>query len=92
MGKVIPFKKKEHQAKGAAPAGSERAAAERLTLVADEIDQILVKYLNDPEIDVRDLVGVLSHRLGTLMCHVDDKTALWDICERVLKRQARMES
>ena len=40
---------------------------------------------------LRDLAGLLSHRLGTLMCHIEGKEKLWGVCEKVLKKQAAID-
>lgn len=67
-------------------------SAEKLVQIAREIDDVVVKYLQDKSVDPRDLVGLLSHRLGTLMSHLEAKDELWFICEKVLKRQAQLDS
>lgn len=67
------------------------AEAERLLQVADEIDAVIVNHLRDGQIDPRELAGVLAHRLGTLMRHIDQKSVLWDFCEKVLKSQAAID-
>jgi hypothetical protein len=63
----------------------------RLMKISDEIDQIIIKHLEAGDVDPRDLAGLLAHRLGTLMRHQEEKTVLWDVCERVLKKQAAIE-
>jgi hypothetical protein len=65
--------------------------ARRLMRVADDIDQVILKHLHGGEIEARDLAGLLAHRLGTLMRHMDEKSELWDVCQRVLKGQAAIE-
>ncbi|MBM4252556.1 MAG: hypothetical protein FJ146_11345 [Deltaproteobacteria bacterium] len=67
------------------------AEAERLLKVADEIDAVIVNHLREGQIDPREMAGVLAHRLGTLMRHVDQKSVLWDFCEKVLKAQAAID-
>ena len=88
MGKVIPF-----------PSGgkTERRDKEvegdalRLMKIADDIDSLILKHLEDGSIDPHDIAGLLAHRLGTLMRHLDEKSKLWDVCERVLKKQAAID-
>ncbi len=81
MGKVIPFKNREsHEVK----------VAKKLVAIANEIDATILQALQDPEIDPKDLVGLLSHRTGTLLNHVEGKSALWDVCEQVVKKQAKL--
>jgi hypothetical protein len=67
------------------------AEAVVLMRISDEIDQVIIKHLEAGDVDPRDLAGLLAHRLGTLMRHQEQKTILWDVCERVLKAQAAIE-
>lgn len=83
MGKVIEFKTKE--------ASREEVAANKLVQMADEIDEVMMNYLTDPAVDPRELVGVLSHRLGALMSHLEEKDELWHVCQAVLKKQAKID-
>lgn len=81
MGKVINFPTK-------ATADSD---AVKLVKIADEIDSVILKHLDSGAIDPRDIAGLLAHRLGTLMRHMDQKGKLWDVCEKVLKAQAAID-
>ena len=89
MGKVIEFKKVERVPKAPAPSGDDEAR--RLMAVASEIDAVILQHLEAGDVDPRDLAGLLAHRLGTLMRHLDQKSKLWDVCEKVLKGQAAIE-
>ena len=82
MAKVLPFRLKKDP---------EQIQAEKLVTLADEIDSVIIRHLESEDIDPRDLAGVLSHRLGTLMRNIDEKSVLWGVCERVLKRQAKID-
>jgi hypothetical protein len=82
MGKVIPFKQRQ---------SAEERVAEKLVHIAGEIDAVILKHLQDEAIDPRDLVGLLSHRLGTLMNHLEEKSELWYVCEKVMKKQAHID-
>lgn len=66
-------------------------AAVKMVEIADEIDAVILKHLQDDGIDARDLVGLLAHRMGTLMNHLEEKTELWDVCEKVMKKQAKID-
>ncbi len=81
MGDIIQFPKKDRR----------EDEARRLLKVSDEIDAVILKHLDAGAIDPRDLAGLMAHRLGTLMRHLDQKTKLWDVCEKVLKAQAAIE-
>ena len=81
MGKVLNFPtrdKKEQEAR-------------RLMAIADEIDAVILRHLDGGDVDPRDLAGLIAHRLGTLMRHLDQKGKLWDVCEKVLKAQAAID-
>ena len=56
-----------------------------------EIDEVILKHLNDGRIDAKDLAGLLAHRLGTLMRSIDEKSKLWDVCQTVMKKQAKID-
>ena len=71
--------------------GEERLAAEKLVEIANEIDAVILKHLDSGAVDARDLVGLLSHRLGSLMNHLDEKSELWGLCEKVMKQQAQID-
>jgi hypothetical protein len=81
MGKLIQFPGREAQDR----------EAKRLMRIADEIDAVILKHLDSGEVDPRDLAGLIAHRLGTLMRHLDQKSKLWDVCEKVLKAQAAID-
>lgn len=65
--------------------------ADKFVQFANEIDAVMLRYLNQEELDAKDLVGVLAHRLGTFMGHVAGKDDLWGVCEKVMKRQAKID-
>jgi hypothetical protein len=81
MGKVIPFPAKEQ----------EDEEIMKMLRISDEIDDVILKHLNGGAIDPKDLAGLLAHRLGTLMRSIDEKSKLWDVCQRVLKKQAKID-
>ena len=82
MGKVIEFKTKTQQ--------REEDTTVRLVTMANEFDELIMKYVTDPQCDPRELVGVLSHRLGSLISHLDEKDELWYVCQKVVKKQAQI--
>lgn len=82
MGELIELKAKKSK---------QDLIAEKLVEIANEIDAVILNSLQDDTVEVRDLVGLLSHRLGSLMCHLDEKSEVWYICEKVMKKQARLD-
>lgn len=65
--------------------------ARTLIKISNEIDAIVLRHLEAGDVEPRDLAGLLSHRLGTLIRHLEGKEKLWDVCEKVLKKQAAIE-
>lgn len=62
----------------------------KLLKISDEIDALILRHIESGEVDLRDLAGLLSHRLGTMMSHIEDKKELLPVCMNVLKRQAKV--
>lgn len=83
MSKVIKFPSRRR----------ERDDPEVLKLlgVSQKIDAIVIEALHESGLKPRDVAGVLAHRLGSLMRQLDEKDKLWDVCERVLKKQAAID-
>jgi len=81
MGELIRFRPKEKH----------DPTTIKLVNASLEIDGILLKYLEEG-VDDRELLGMLAHRLGSFLKSVESKEELWMVCERVLKRQARISS
>ena len=80
MAKVIPFRPRDAKLD---------AEAARMLRVADEIDQVILRHLGD-QMRARDMAGLLAHRLGTLMRHIDptDREVLWHVVQKVLREQS----
>ena len=85
MAKIIPFPQPKISKKAPDP------SLHKLKSISDEIDKIIVNTLETGAIRPAELIGVLAHRLGALLKHFDGKAKLWNICERVLKKQASIE-
>lgn len=81
MGDIIQFPTRDKN----------KRITKKLVNIADEIDSVILKNLKDGDIETRDLVGILSHRLGHLISHLEGKSEIWDVCEQVLKRQAQID-
>jgi hypothetical protein len=65
----------------------------KLLKISDEIDAVILKYLADGSTEPHEIAGLLSHRLGNLMKHIggDDKNRLWQVCSRIIGRQAEID-
>ncbi len=84
MAKVIDFKPKKKKPQI-------DAEAMKLIRLADEIDSLILKFLEREDVDQWDIAGVLAHRLGSLIGHIEEKEAIWNVCEKVLKQQAAIK-
>ncbi len=58
--------------------------------LSDQIDSLVLAAI-DKGIDPNEVAGLLAHRLGTLLRGVNTKSKLWDVCEKVLKKQAILD-
>jgi hypothetical protein len=63
----------------------------KLLRIADEIDAVILRHIEAGDVDPKELAGLLSHRLGTLMKHIEDKETLVDVCVDVLRKQAAVD-
>jgi hypothetical protein len=64
----------------------------KLCHLSDDLDAVVKHYLLDENVDIKDLVAVFSHRLGSVLNMVQENKELWEVCERVLLRQAQIEA
>jgi hypothetical protein len=60
----------------------------RLLRIADEIDAVILRHVEAGDVDLKELAGLLSHRLGTLVKNMENKEVLLDVCVDVLRKQA----
>jgi len=87
MGKVIQFRTPESRV----PESREDKIVAQLLKISDEIDEVITSHIVAGNADPKDLAGLLAHRLGTLMRSIEEKSELWDVCEKVLKKQAAID-
>jgi len=81
MGKVLEFP----------PERQKDAELVRLKEASDQIDQVVLDAIRQKGIAPTEMAGILAHRLGSLIRHLDQNDALLGVCERVIKRQAGSE-
>lgn len=90
MGKVISMKKwlkrQTRNSKGALDLTSPEAV--NLKKVSDEIDKIVVQSIESGLITSSQMAGLLSHRLGSLLRLLGNKSSLYSACTEVLRKQA----
>jgi hypothetical protein len=60
----------------------------RLLKIADEIDAVILRHVESGDVDLKELAGLMSHRLGTLVKNLENKEQLLDVCVDVLRKQA----
>ncbi len=77
MGTVIQFLRK-----------SNVSEAMRLKEVSDALDRVILDAIKEKNMDPYEIAGLLSHRLGALMKGFSHKDDLWELCQKVVKRQA----
>ena len=77
MGIVIQFPRK-----------SNVSEAMKLKEVSDALDRVILDAIEAKRMDPYEIAGLLSHRLGTLMKGFSHKGDLWELCQKVVKRQA----
>ena len=77
MGKIIQFPQEKVRL----------SAAKNLKNVSDQLDSVILGALHQG-MDAHEISGILAHRLGSLMKNIDQKSELWDVCQKVLKKQA----
>jgi hypothetical protein len=82
MGRVVDFNTKK----------AERdPSVMQLVRFSAELDQILLRYANDPTVNAGEIASVYAHRLGCFLALLEQKEELWSFCERVLKKQAHID-
>ena len=63
----------------------------RLKKVSDQIDRIIVENLEQNTVDSHEMIGILAHRLGTLLRNMEKKRELWQVCQEVICDQSHLE-
>ena len=63
----------------------------RLFKISTKIDAIITQELNEGKVPLKDLAGVIAHRLGNFLSIVDKKKELFDVCCDVMKKAAKIE-
>ena len=84
MGKVIPFQKTPTKQ----PEGKN---LNQLKGISDQIDDLIIQSLRDENIQPYEIIGLLAHRLGSLLKHFEYRAELWKVCEQVLKKEACLD-
>jgi hypothetical protein len=62
----------------------------KILVMSDEIDGIINRYLNEGILDVKTVVGLVAHRLGTLIGRIDRKHEMWQLCLKVMRDRAKV--
>ena len=88
MGKVLTFRPRPQ--KLATQDQVDRTAA-AMKALADDLDSSILECLQLTSVNLHEVAGLLAHRLGSLMRHLDQKSELWLVCEQVLKKQAAID-
>ncbi|MDD9950453.1 MAG: hypothetical protein OXT67_02705 [Zetaproteobacteria bacterium] len=70
---------------------SSAAEAIRWKAASDTIDQALIAGIERHGLSPEELSGLFAHRLGTLLRNIEDRSKIWDVCEKVLRKQAVLD-
>jgi hypothetical protein len=81
MGQLIKFPNKDP--------GKEEVL--KVKFFSDAIDRIVLNGIRKQRISPQEVAGVLSHRLGSLICNIEQKNKLWLTCSEILKQQAKLD-
>lgn len=92
MGKVISFEDRLKKKVAESPSRIDQQAHLMLK-VADEIDGVILRHVAK-NLDVRDIAGLLAHRLGALMAHIEEdaRGPLMVVIKKILTSQANIEN
>ena len=60
--------------------------------ISDAIDHIIMSSLHEKGIKPNEILGLIAHRMGAILRHCDKKEELWKVCEKILKKQALIET
>jgi hypothetical protein len=82
---VIPFKSKAQRA--------HESELKRLVKISDEVDSIILHHIRQGE-DIRDLAGILAHRLGNLLRHADPvlRDELTQVIKGIVEKQSSVDN
>lgn len=58
---------------------------------SDRIDESLREGLEQHQLSAEELSGLVAHRLGALLRNLDDRSRIWGVCEKVLRKQAVLD-
>ena len=63
----------------------------KVKFFSDAIDRIVLNGIRKQRISPQEVAGILSHRLGSLICNIEQKNRLWLACSDIVKQQAKIE-
>lgn len=78
MGKVLKFPIKDTR-------------SQKIKEISDRIDGVLLDCLNRHELEPHELAGLVAHRLGNLIKVTEEKSKVWDLCEKLARKQATID-
>lgn len=82
MGKIIQFPQ-EHPKK--------IPQLLKLKELSDEIDELVYSAKVQKEINMIEIIGVMSHRLGNLLQRTKNKAEVWKVCQEIVKEQSLLD-
>ena len=79
MGKIIQFPQ-EHPKK-----------IPQLLKLKELSDEIVYSAKVQKEINMIEIIGVMSHRLGNLLQRTKNKAEVWKVCQEIVKEQSLLD-
>jgi hypothetical protein len=62
----------------------------RLFKLGADVDALIKNSINEGKIPVKDIAGLIAHRLGNFLGLIDKKQELFDVCVKIIKEQAKL--
>ena len=63
----------------------------KLKGLSDHLDQIIHDAIEQKVIDPYEVSALIAHRLGSLIRCFENKEELWEVCQKVVERQANLD-
>ena len=82
MGKIIQFPQNHHK---------KIPQLLKLKELSDDIDEVIYSAKVQKEINMIEIIGVMSHRLGNLLQNTENKAEVWKICQEIVKEQSLLD-
>ena len=62
----------------------------KMKVLSDQIDELILRSMQKQDLDPQEILGVLAHRTGNLLGHMENKKDFWSVCKKIIKDQAKI--